>query len=83
VTGALITARNLVVAPHLQHLYAYLSENNFIQPIRDYRPEYLPIFSRNVLANIKSGNGEWEKMVPDTVARMIKERRLLGYEDRS
>jgi len=78
-TGSIITARNLRVAPHLQHLYQYLLENNFIQPIRDYREEYLPIFSRNVLEMIQSGDARWEGMVPAQVARIIKERKLLGY----
>ena len=79
-TGSIITARNLRVAPHLQHLYDYLIENNFIQAIRDYRPEYLPIFSRDVLNLIKSGDPAFEEMVPEQVATIIKERRLLGYK---
>jgi hypothetical protein len=80
-TGSVITARNLVVASHLHHLYAYLIENNFIQPIRDYRPEYLPIFSKDVLAKIQSNDASWERMVPEQVARCIKERRLFGARD--
>ncbi len=40
-TGAIITATNLRVAPKLQHLYNYLVENQHIQPIRDFKPEYL------------------------------------------
>lgn len=79
-TGSIITARNLRVAPHLQHLYDYLIENNFIQAIRDYRPEYLPIFSRDVLNLIKSGDPAFEEMVPEQVATIIRERRLLGYK---
>ena len=79
-SGAIITARNLRVAPHLQHLYAYLLENNYIQPILDYRPEYLPVFSRDVLSKIKGGGAEWEDMVPPQVAKIIKERKLLGYK---
>lgn len=78
-TGSVITARNVRVAPNLQHLYAYLLENNYIQAIRDYRPEYLPILSRNVLSMIKSGDPHWEPMVPRQVANIIKERKLLGY----
>jgi hypothetical protein len=77
-SGSIITARNLVVAPHLHHLYAYLIENNFIQPIRDYRPEFLPIYSKDVLAKIQSRDAAWEKMVPEQVARCIKERQLFG-----
>jgi hypothetical protein len=79
-TGSIITARNVRMAPNLQHLYAYLLENNYIHPIRDYRPEYLPIFSRNVLSMIKSGDPHWEGMVPPQVANIIKDRKLLGYK---
>jgi len=79
-TGSIITARNVRVAPHIQHLYQYLMENNYIQAIRDYRPDYLPIFSRSVLSMIKSGTRDWEEMVPKQVASIIKERKLLGYK---
>ena len=78
-SGAIITANNLRVAPHLQHLYAYLLENHSIQAIKDYNEICLPIFSRDVLAMIKSGDSGWEIMVPPQVAAIIKERKLLGY----
>jgi hypothetical protein len=78
-TGSIITANNLRVAPHLQHLYAYLLENHFIQAIKDYNECYLPIFSREVLALIKGGDSGWEIMVPPQVADIIKERKLFGF----
>ncbi|HEX7860441.1 MAG TPA: TonB-dependent receptor [Verrucomicrobiae bacterium] len=78
-TGAIITANNLRVAPHLQHLYAYLLENHFIQAIKDYNDACLPIFSKEVLARIQSGESGWEIMVPPQVASIIKERKLFGY----
>lgn len=78
-TGSIISARNLVVAPHLQHLYYYLIESNCIQPIRSYTPEYLPIFSADVIARIQARDASWEKMVPEEVGRLIKERKLFGY----
>ncbi len=79
-TGSIITAGNLRVAPNLRHLYSYLLENLFIQSLRDYNPEYLPIFSRQTLAKIKSGDPSWENAVPPQVSAIIKERRLLGYK---
>lgn len=78
-SGAIITANNLRVAPNLQHLYAYLSENHFIQAIKDYNECYLPIFSKDVLARIKAGDAGWEIMVPPLVASIIKERKLFGF----
>jgi len=78
VTGSIITAGNLRVAPNLQHLYTYLIENHFIQSIKDYNDAFLPMFSRDVLAKIRSGDTAWEIMVPPQVAHIIKERRLFG-----
>ena len=80
-TGSLITADNLVVAPHLRHLYSYLLENLNIQSLRGFNEEYLPIFSRDVLKKIQNRDATWESMVPRQVAALIKERKLFGYED--
>ena len=78
-TGALITAGNLRVAPHLRHLYAYLVENRLIESLRDFDERCLPIFSRDVLAKIRAADPAWEQMVPPAVAAMIKERKLFNY----
>ena len=75
----LVTAENLQVAPHLRDLYAYLLRNRFVESIRGYREEYLPIFSRDVLAKLRTDQTGWEKMVPPSVAQMIRRRKLLGY----
>ena len=42
-------------------------------------PEYLPIYSRDVLRRIASGDTEWESMVPGEVAALIKKRLFFGY----
>lgn len=79
-TGALITADNLQVAPGLRHLYAHLLENRFMESLRNVNEECLPIFSRDVLAKIRGKDPSWEEMVPDKVARIIKERKLFNYQ---
>jgi hypothetical protein len=79
-TKSLITATNLRVDPHLRHLHAYLIENRFIEEIKDYNPECLPIFSRDVLKKLREGDSSWETMVPSEVAVMIRERKLFGYK---
>lgn len=78
-SGALISASNLRVAPHLRHLHAYLVENRLIESLRDYDDQCLSIFSREVLARLQAGDATWENEVPPQVARIIKERGLLGY----
>lgn len=81
-SGSIITAGNLRVAPHLQHLYDYLLENQFIQAIRDVDQADLGIFSRTVLQEIQANAPGWEPKVPPQVAEMIKARRLLGFPGR-
>ena len=44
-----------------------------------YRPEYLPIFSRDVLRRIAANDDSWEDMVPEQVAELIKRRGFFGY----
>ena len=78
-TGVMITARNLQVSDRLRNLYAHLLENHNLDCIVGSNPDYLNIFSRDVLQRIKSGDPTWEKMVPAKVAEFIKERKLLGY----
>jgi hypothetical protein len=78
-TGAIITAGNLCVAPHLQHLYDYLFENHYIQPMRDVNEANMNILSREILAQIQNNQPGWEHSVPVQVAEMIKQRKLLGF----
>src|SRR3954470_11622284 len=78
-TGDLITAKKLQVAPNLRSLYQYLIENQFIDEITDYNPEYLQIHPPETLAKLQSGDPEWERMVPPEVTRMIKDRQFFGY----
>jgi hypothetical protein len=79
-TKAIITTGNLRVAPNLRHLYAYLYKNQFIHGLRQIHEEYLPILSKDVLARIHAGDGSWETMVPPEVGRIIRERRLFGWQ---
>jgi hypothetical protein len=78
-SGSVLTAGNLRVAPHLRHLYSYLIENQYILGLRDYDEKFLTIFSRDALKKIRDNDPAWEEMVPAQVAKVIKERKLLGY----
>src|SRR5436190_13872387 len=78
-TGELVTATKLEVAPNLRSLYQYLLENEFIQEITDYNPEFLRILPPETLAKLQSGDPSWEFMVPPEVGRMIKDRQFFGY----
>ena len=82
-TGRLITVENMDVAPHLRHLYAHLVENRFVENIRNYNPDYLKIYSGDVLAKIKAGDPSWEKLVPAPIAQVIKTKRLFGWSEKA
>lgn len=77
--GEIVTADNFHVAPNLTNLYAHLLQNGFIEGLRDFHPEYLPIRSADVLALVKNGNPQWETMVPPEVTSIIKDRKLFGW----
>jgi hypothetical protein len=81
VTGKVTTAENMNVARHLQNLYAYLIENRCVESIAKHNVDYLPIFSRDVLARIQTYDPSWETMVPPAVVEMIKRDKLFGFRE--
>jgi hypothetical protein len=72
------TVENIKVQPELQPLYDYLAGRGSFVDLDNYRPEYLPIFSRDVLRRIAEEDGDWESMVPVEVAELIKKRGFFG-----
>ncbi|MGH9557733.1 MAG: TonB-dependent receptor [Bryobacteraceae bacterium] len=77
--GHVVSSESLQVAPKVRHLYEYLSENGFIEPIREFHDGQLHISPREVLKEIQSGDPAWEELVPAEVAHLIKSRGLFGY----
>ena len=78
-TGKSITATQIEVAPNLRSLFQYLIDNQYVQEITDYHPEYLRIHPPDVLTKLQSGDSTWEQMVPPEVVHMIKKRQFFGY----
>lgn len=78
-TGEMVTADTLEVAPEVRHLKAHLLENRLISSIRDVNEGSLHILPKEVLAMIKTGDPAWERLVPESGVRLIKERRAFGY----
>src|SRR5579862_7843956 len=73
------TVDNVKVQNELQPLYDYLYHRGSFVHLDNYRPEYLPIFSRDVLRRIAAQDDSWETMVPEEVAGLIKRRGFFGY----
>jgi hypothetical protein len=77
--GPLITARDVEVPGELHHLYQYLLDNGLIRDMRHVDREQLHVAPDDVLDAIQHDRPGWEDSVPDTVARMIRERGYFGF----
>jgi hypothetical protein len=75
----LTTLDHVRVRPELQPLYDYLAGRGSFVNLDNYKPEFLPIFSRDVLRRIAACDDSWETMVPVEVAELIKKRSFFGY----
>ncbi len=77
--GSITTLHNLEIPPDLRKLYEYLIEKGCIEQLDNYNPDYLHIFSRDILQKIKDRDASWESMVPPMVAEIIKKKGFFGY----
>ena len=78
--GAIMDSETLKVHPRMKELYKFFKYNGKVVDITDFDPSILTIFSRSVLKSITDGDEGWEEMLPPGVSKIIKEKRLFGYE---
>ena len=78
-TGELITSENLKVHPRMKELYKFFKYNGKVTDVKDYDPETLNIFSREVLEKISTGKRGWSNMLPEGVGDLIKDYRMFGF----
>ncbi|MCS7018308.1 MAG: TonB-dependent receptor [Cytophagales bacterium] len=78
-TKVLRTCENFELAESQRYLFAHLIANQRIRDIKNANLSILHIISDHVLKMIQHAEEGWEKMVPDEVARLIKEKCLFGY----
>ena len=79
-TGDVVTSENLKVHPRMKELYKFFKYNGKVVDIKNYDPEILDIFSREVLQMIAEGRSGWEEMLPERTTEMIKEHNLFSYQ---
>jgi hypothetical protein len=77
--GEVVTVDTVRVGEDLQPLYDYLHRRGSFVALDDFKPDYLPILSRDVLKRIPAGDGTWEAQVPPEVCELIKKRGFFGY----
>ncbi|MGV8814148.1 MAG: TonB-dependent receptor [Gelidibacter sp.] len=78
--AAIMDSETLKVHPRMKELYKFFKYNGKVVDITDFDPSILTIFSRSVLKSITDGDEGWEEMLPPGVSKIIKEKRLFGYE---
>ncbi len=78
-TEEIITSENLKVHPRMKELYKFFKYNGKVLDIKDYTPEFLNLFSREILQMIHDGKSGWENMLPEGTSEMIKTQNLFGY----
>ncbi len=78
--GEIITSENLKVHPRIKELYKFSKFNGRVVDVKEYAPESLKIYSDEVIEDIKTNSNGWEKLLPKSVALMIKKQKLFGYK---
>ncbi len=81
-TNEITTSDNLKVHPRMKELYKFFKYNGKVVDIKDYDPNILDIYSREVLQMINEGKEGWEDMLPEKTTAMIKEHNLFGYQEK-
>ena len=79
-TGELINSDTLKVHPRMKELYKFFKYNGKVVDIDHYNPEILNVFSREVLKMIENDDHGWEEMLPNGVAKLIKEQSLFNFK---
>lgn len=80
-TGEIYDSNTLKVHPRMKELYKFFKYNGKVVDIKDYDPEILDIFSREVLEIIAEGKTGWEAMLPEGIPEIIKKQNLFGYKE--
>jgi len=75
----LMTCTNFPIPEELKFLLQHLIDNKQIADIKNFNPDILHIFSKQVLTMLQADESGWEKMVPAKVANLIKEKCLFGF----
>ena len=80
-TGQLETVETIRLDSSVESLFLHLVKHGKIRQLDNFDQGVLHIFSRDVLKRIKDGDDAWEQMVPDEIARVIKQRCFFGYRE--
>ncbi len=75
----LMTCQNMPVPDGIKFLFQHLLDSKQIEDIEGFNAENLYIFSKRVLKMLQDDQDGWEELVPEKVAKLIKEECLFGF----
>jgi len=78
--GKILNSNNLQVDSRMKNLYKFFKYNGKLIDIFSFNEDLLDIYSVKVLAMIENSDKGWEKMLPEAVTKLIKEKQLFGYK---
>ena len=78
--GTVINSTNLKLHPRMKDFYKFFKYNGKVVDIFDFEEDYLNIFSRKILQQIRDGESDWEKHLPEGIAELIKKNKMFGIK---
>lgn len=75
----IINSNNLKLEDNMKEFYKYFKVNDKIRDL-EFNKDYLSIFSKDVLKQIKNNTPGWEDKLPKGVSDLIIKKKLFGYK---
>ena len=64
----------------MKDFYKFFKYNGKVVDIYDYELEYLDVFSREILKQIKNNEKGWDQHLPEGISEMIVKNKMFGFE---
>ena len=74
-----IDSTNLKLEDNMKEFYKYFKVNDKIRDL-EFNKDYLNIFSKDVLKQIKNNTPGWEDKLPEGVPDLIIKKKMFGYK---
>ena len=79
--GNIISSTNLKLHPRMKDFYKFFKYNGKVVDIFDFDENYLDIFSRKILQQIRDGESEWEEHLPEGISDLIRQNQMFGIKE--
>ena len=74
-----IDSTNLKLEDNMKEFYKYFKVNDKIRDL-EFNKDYLNIYSKDVLKQIKNKTPGWEDKLPEGVSDLIIKKKMFGYK---